>query len=175
MTRKMIDIRVPKSAAKPRIGDVLYGERFLNRVELRVADLEGKRLIRNPNCRFNLADLGIATDALEAQIVYGCPWTENKYHWMFPLGVVTDDEKRYGLDASRIEGRPWMCRQISASEHSIDHVDPSEWCKVTDAMLGHGYTTGTLPSDGHGNKVLATIPLDNGDEILVVCWVWFNK
>lgn len=167
-----MNIATPKLVAKPRIGNVLYGERFLSRVELVVADLEGKRLIRNPNRRFNLADLGIATDALEAKVVYGCPWTENKYYWMFPLGVVTDDEKRYGLDNSK---EPWMCRLISASEHSIDHVDPSEWCKVTDAMLGHGYTTGTLPSDGHGRKVLATIPLDNGDDILVVCWVWFNK
>lgn len=167
-----MNITTPKSAAKPRNGKVLYGERFLSRVELAVTKLEGKKLVRNPNCHFNLADLGIATDALEAQVVYGCPWTENKYYWMFPLGVVTDDEKRYGLDISK---EPWMCRLISASERSMDHVDPSEWCKVTDAMLGHGYTTGTLPSDGHGHKVLATVPLDNGDEILVVCWVWFNK
>ena len=68
-----------------------------------------------------------------------------------------------------------MCRLLSAAEDSLDHVDPSEWCRVTDAMLGHGYTTGTLPSDGHGNKVLATIPLANGDELLVVCWVWFHQ
>ncbi len=170
----MTDIAVitPKSAAKPRIGVVLYGERFLSRVELAVADLEGKRLVRDQNRRFNLSDLGIATGDLEAQVVYRCPWTENKYYWMFPLGVVTDDEKRYGLDISR---EPWMCRLISPSPCSIDHVNPSKWSEVTDAMLGHGYTVQTLPGDGHGNKVLATIPLDNGDEILVACWVWFNR
>lgn len=173
-----IQVVAPKSAAKPEIGDVLYGERFLSRVELAPTELEGKRLVRSPNRGFNLSGLGIATATLETQIVYRCPWTENKYYWMFPLGVVTDDEKRYGLDASKLDGRPWMCRLISSSEHSIDHIDPSDLAPLTTvmtAMLGHGYTAETLPSDGHGNKVLATVPLDNGDEILVVCWVWFNK
>ena len=166
-------VEAESGGARPINGDVLYGQRFLSRVEIAVMEIDGKRLVRNnPNCRFNLSNLGIATDALEAQVVYRCPWTKNKYYWMFPLGVVTDDEKRYGVD---IDKHPWRCRLISAPSHSIDRVNPNEWCNITGAMLGHGYTISALPGDGGGKKVLATIPLDNGDDILVVCWVWFNS
>ena len=175
----------PSKPATPEIGDILGGWEYLSRVEIFTIELfktDGSlpnRLVVSQNHGFNLADIGVDVTVLEAETRYKCPWTENYYHWFYPLGVITDDETKYSLkhdaDVNLHEFRPWACRKIENGKTDLDHVDPSEWGKITDAMLGHGFTRGTLPSDGHGEKVLATVPLDNGDELLVVCWVWFNK
>ena len=42
-------------------------------------------------------------------------------------------------------------------------------------MLGSGYNDGILPFDGSHSLIFATIPLDNGDKIIVVGWEWYNK
>jgi len=169
----------PREAAGPEHGDVLRAARFIGRIGIPVTQIGGRRLARPPSLAggfAGLADLGVDANAVQEEALYQCPWSGNHYHWMFPLGILTDDEKRYGLDSGNIRsGRPWLCPMVSADMDENGYTDPTELDKITKAMLGHGYTGGTLPSDGVGEIVLATVPLDNGDEILVACWVWFNR
>jgi len=178
-----IKIIPAKPVAKPEIGDVLYGEEFLSKIEIYTVELfktsfenpASNRLIQ-PSMPFTggfsgLSALSIDAAVLQEQVRYNCPWTDNQYYWMYPLGVVSDDEERYGIDR---EKTPWLCRTINQQD-DMDNIDPSHLNTIVKTMLGHGYTVGTRPSDGHGEVVLGTIPLDNGDELLVACWVWFNK
>lgn len=46
---------------------------------------------------------------------------------------------------------------------------------VVKAMLGTGYTTGTIWSDGDSYYTLAGIELENGDSIVCITHNWFNK
>lgn len=182
----MIQITKANPIAEPKIGDILYCGEYLSRVELEVQEL-----IQQPEWRFKpgtlnrliqtqtrgfkgLFEIGVDATVLEESVRYNCPWSDNVYYWMYPLGVISDDEKKYGRDSEDTQGFPWLCRKIN-TRTNMDDIDPSVFGKLVDAMLGHGYTAGTLPCDGSGEKVLATIPLDNGDELLVACWVWFNK
>ena len=70
---------------------------------------------------------------------------------------------------------PWS--EIRDHTDKATYVDPERFkaTGIIAAMMGHGYTTFTLPSDGSGDKVLGIVKLSNGDELLVHCWVWFNK
>jgi len=169
-------VTTPAKPAEPENGDVLCAPQFLSRIGVSVEDLTGKRLVQTSGYRGfdGLASLGVDATTLQGRAFYDCPWSGNRYYWMFPLGIITTTGgiERYGRNL--IGDSPWRCRVISRSG-DVGNVDPSEFDGIVNAMLGHGYTEGTLPSDGCGEKVLATVPLDNGDEILVACWVWFNR
>jgi len=169
-------VTTPAKPAVPENGGVLYARQFLSRIGISVDDLAGKRLVQARGYRGfdGLANLGVDASTLQNRVLYACPWSGKRYYWMFPLGVVTDAAGvgRYG------DCPPWRCRAILREEDIEDDtegIDPNDFGGVVSAMLGHGYTEGTLPSDGCCGQMLATVPLDNGDEILVVCWVWFNK
>lgn len=165
----------PAESTKPKYADVLYAGEFITRIELSIADFGSRKLVQSDDHGFNgLSEFGVDFSNFQTRTVYECPWSGNHYHWMYPLGIVTDDEREYDGDGDAHKCRPWLCREID-QRNNMDFVNPMQWGKVVDAMLGHGYTTGTMPCDGSGEKVLATIPLDNGDELLVACWVWSNK
>ena len=63
-------------------------------------------------------------------------------------------------------------RQMYVKPGREDFAKPSE---VTTAILGHGYTDGTLPSDGFGHHELACLELENEDLVVGWLYVWFNK
>lgn len=178
----------PDKAATPEFGEILHAGEFLSRVDIHTVDLEEfdtrarhhNRLVQAESPAtydgFNgFREVGVDAGVLVDQVVYKCPWSNNRYHWMYPLGVVTTDEWQYGRDRDNIRKHPELCRVIN-QQTDMENIDPLVTIpKITHAMMGHGFTTGTLPCDGSGKKVIATIPLDNGDELLVVCWIWRNK
>jgi hypothetical protein len=43
------------------------------------------------------------------------------------------------------------------------------------AVLGSGYNSCILPTDGCNGLEYVMIPLDNGDHIICVAWEWSNK
>lgn len=180
----MIKVVKPPQAATPKFGDILYAGEFLSRVDIHTIELFhiGKRGVHNRLVQaessatgFNgLREIGVDASVLADQVIYHCPWSDNRYHWMFPLGVVTIDEKKYGRDRDDVKGCPWLCKEIN-QQTDMKNIDPMLAPLIPNSMMGHGFTVETLPCDGSGNKVMATIPLDNGDELLVSCWVWSNK
>jgi len=61
--------------------------------------------------------------------------------------------------------------------HGRAHRDMAEWflSHAGVLLMGSGYTSGCIPSDGHARQVLCHVDLSNGDELLVSVWDWYNK
>lgn len=77
----------------------------------------------------------------------------------------------------------WFERTLATPKH--DETDAEHLGKplpVTErignihrAILGSGYNSGILPSDGGNSLKYVMIPLDNGDKIICAAWEWSNK
>jgi hypothetical protein len=50
-----------------------------------------------------------------------------------------------------------------------------ELTSIQKSLIGPGYTSGTLKTDGHGKIKTGKIELDNGDWLFVHFWEWYNK
>jgi len=157
----MIQVAKPTKPGKPKIGDILRCGEYIDEIELTPKQIVGKQIIlpSSADIAKGLADLGIDAGEFINKSVYTCPWTGNVYYWVYPLGVLSNDAERYNCE-------PWNIHTIDAN-YQLN--------RIAVAMQGHGFTTMTLPSDGHGSRELGTVPLENGDLLLVACWVWFNK
>lgn len=163
---------LPPKPVQLEIGDVLCGEDYLDAIGLKTQDLEGRKIVVIPSdSGFNfLAPFVNNLGEWFAALQYTCPFNgHNHYCWMYPIAVVTDDEKRYGCEKGSKKG--WLVRLIKKGHIELN----GEFDCIVRAMLGHGYTEGTLPCDGHGKIEYGTVPMDNNDKILVACWVWFNQ
>jgi hypothetical protein len=42
-------------------------------------------------------------------------------------------------------------------------------------LLGAGYTTGTSTYDGSNSIIRSSVELDDGNNLLVFVWEWYNK
>lgn len=100
---------------------------------------------------------------------YECPWTKNTFYWFVPFGIIvygsTDVYKnqKYNHD---------FCFDLKWHERMYKFEEPTN---LEIAMLGHGYTFGTLPYDGSGSYNMVKIKLSNGDFIAGRVWIWYNK
>lgn len=114
-----------------------------------------------------------------------CPCSEMTYNAIVPLVILTDDATKY-LDIMFPDRKPIFYDMFIDANHNRN----MNWCvdeyvnkrkpeyhmnNVRRAMLGSGYNEGILPSDGSNSFDFAAIPLDNGDKIVVITWVWHNK
>ncbi len=171
-----------KSPAKPKIGDILYGQEWLDRfVESR--DLIGRKLFNlswlHPDGWLALEHLGIPVVEIDSEVQYSCPWVgTNVYSWWYPIAIILDGaDDAYSERVSRTLSFIQEIREKSRNFMKHFGFRDFELSKlgVTAAMMGHGYTVGTLPSDGHGSRKWAIVKMSNGDELLVCCWEWFNK
>lgn len=178
-----ISVQKPKKCACPEIGEILYGQEYISRIEFPTKLLDGKRLVI-PEYGYGwdgIKHLNIDACNLPSEVKYECPWTHNKFNWIYPIGIITSDETRYGYDhdAENIwEGKPWQCPEICEDkECEVGYTGISGFLtsSLYLSFVGHGYTEFTLPHDGSRDLVLATVPLDNGDELLCLCWIWYNK
>jgi hypothetical protein len=171
VNRIMIKPAKNNQSYSPDNGDILYGSRYVLN-EVKIEDAE--HMDRLPICFYNTGNpwislpkrLGIDADELKKAVEYDCPYTKNKYYWILPTYLVlTSNTVKY------YNGKP------DDFEFDID------WWKRSDikpnsiqlALLGHGYTNGTLPCDGSGAIKLVLVSLDNGDALLCYCWIWYNK
>ena len=116
-----------------------------------------------------------------------CPCSEMDYYAMVPVCILTSDANRYIGDD---EGQ-WYYNLLSDGdwnryqnwgvsnerpEAEIPENDPEKHLgSVKRAMLGSGYTEMILPSDGSHDFIFASIPLDNGDKVIIIGWEWYNK
>jgi len=135
---------------------------------------------------------GIDDAGLQEAVTYECPYTDNRYFWFLPLYIFTDDVPgwvdRIGGDkflfgSKYVKNVDWQ-RKVFNDAREADYMDretvdfPNEFplSQIDKAMLGHGYTTGTRPGDGHGELLPCTVALEGTkDYVGGSVWVWYNK
>ena len=121
-----------------------------------------------------LAKLGIDTSLIKDAALYECPVLEIEYVSVVPLYLVTHDFSKYPTFDSYSESRRGMLNDAEWNQHWFKEDDQSRH-RFADLLLGSGYTSGFLPSDGGNDFALASFKLSNGDYLIVKTFTWFNK
>ena len=111
------------------------------------------------------------------KFIYECPYLKsNKYFWVLPIAIMSNDIQKYKALCSLPDWRKDMMfdfkwiKETSSIEEYMEYEN-----SLSQSFMGHGYTDFTLPSDGYGNRELITIKLDNGDYVLAISHIWYNK
>lgn len=176
----MIKPVIQKQPYKPEIGDILSGGEYIVRQVGNKEKLEDYLFIGvfGNNPWHALERLNIDSTKLKEAFKYKCPFSENIYYHFVPVALILKN----GVDSYR----NFYEEQNGEGMYS-DYLFDLEWIKqmsqdvlpeantIQMAMLGHGYTDGTLPSDGSGDFINVLIELDNGDFLFGHCWEWYNK
>lgn len=165
---------------KPEIGDILSGGEYLVRKVENKEKLEDYLWIGTfgNNPWHAIERLGVDSKELRESFRYECPFTKNTYYHFIPVVLVVKNGVEQYRDKFEVDN--------GSGEHN-DYLFDLEWTKkmsggvlpeassIQMSMLGHGYTVGTLPSDGWGDFINVLIELDNGDFLFGHCWEWYNK
>lgn len=177
----MIEPIIQKNPYKPDCGDILSGGEYLIR-QLRDTEFVGNWIstrIYDENPWRSLKKMGINTKPLEKAFKYTCPFTGNTYYLFVPLMILLNSGEPEDIKVYR---QPPL--NTSSLDYAYDLEYNKEICpffssmgmgRILDSMLGHGYTDGTLPSDGDGEVIKVLVGLDNGDFLAGFCWQWYNK
>lgn len=161
----MIKPIIQKQPFTPDYGDILSGGEYLAR-EVKGSEIIGNFLSTqaiNNDPWETLTALSINVAPLKKAFQYSCPYTRNTYYHFIPLAILLIDGHDIDMYRKGYESPSW------------DFAFNLKWSKQCCSMLGHGYTDGTLPSDGSGKHIKVLIELDNGDFLFGYCWLWFNK
>ena len=126
-----------------------------------------------------LQQFGIRSDIFRLD-TYDCPITEMIFYWIVPKYILanneyfTEKEKKDIWYMSMMHDKDLMLGRLIEDKDKVPlKIDRPG--KITQCMLGPGYTFGTLPSDGSDELVPVEIQLDNND--ILICWthIWYNK
>ncbi len=189
----MIRIVKPKKPYIPEIGDIdIYGNHHEYLAPFDWDDLDENSIkSKNPmpitgsyafsvNPWYALVKAGIDkkdVDKLKKMSRNYCPCADMKYYAIVPIAILADDATVYTKDmptfcSGMLNDGSWNRKTWAqtGSFQAMDHISD-----VERAILGSGYNEGIIPSDGSHSLIFATIPLDNGDKIVVVGWEWYNK
>jgi hypothetical protein len=172
---KVIRPILAEPCATPEYGDILYASEYISGVDEEINALKSSGInlisLSSPDSWETAKRMNVDTDELKEKVIYECPFFPgNKYFWMAPVAIIVNgDIKQYrepNLSNSFYDYRfdtefTWH----SMGDHSI----------IKKVMLGHGFTVFTLPSDGDNGLKYLTINLDNGDRLLMLGWIWYNK
>ena len=178
----MIKPVIQKNPYKPDCGDILSGGEYLVRkvdYKEKLGDYLWISLFGN-NPWNALERLGIESKELKETFKYKCPFSDNIYYHFTPVVLVLNN----GVDSYR---KYYEEQNGIKDPLYTDYLFDTKWGRrlsmevlpeattIQMAMLGHGYTEGTLPSDGSGDFINVLIELDNGDFLFGHCWEWYNK
>jgi len=196
---------VPETPIDPELGDHLFGERWLAPLTQQEVEEKEVLFLHmwNNNIWRILVGLGHdekALDDFKQEVSYECPFDGNfSFYGVIPVAIMSDDISKYRSERFENESydifwdAEWMRDMgglknsrsynaitstecfLSERELESDFYYQLPLCGTERAFLGHGYTCGTLPTDGHGRLVQAKIPLDNKDFVGVITWIWYNK
>ena len=129
----------------------------------------------------SLERLGVNATAFKDSVVYECPFTGYKHFWAVPLYLFTKGDVEEWLKTAKSRGayipytdmykdKGWM-RKFNAPVGDRGF----NFTRVQRSLLGPGFTSGTLPSDGDGYLYDAFLRLSNDDLLGCKVWIWFNK
>lgn len=146
-----------------------------------------------------LGKMGFDTEQLrekQKEWKYHCPFeTDMWFYGVYPYAIISDDISKYRVDEPfHWRSYDFMFDAQLTKETSLDFHTPcgSPYSLIDDsfkkhspcqlylsssvkAFMGHGYTVGNLPYDGFGDLRQAKLPLNNGDFLIVITWVWYNR
>jgi hypothetical protein len=158
-------------------GDILCGQTFI--IKQPIIDLSAGHDKLLPLCMtsdpwITLARYNVDASDLKTMLEYECPFSDNKYYWFIPnLILIKNDVEIYRQGKLKSKEYDYYFDTAFMKQMHGDRL--FELDEVQRAFLGHGYTDGTLPSDGSGKLERAAVALENGDFLLGRTWLWFNK
>lgn len=170
---------VQKKPYKPEIGDILSGGEYLVK-KISNKDRLGPFIFsttisRNP--WESLRQMGIDVDPLIKVFKYECPYTNNIYFHFIPAAILLENKNK-----AKVYRKPPLDDKSWDFMFNVDWINDNllrgahpELDPISLSMMGHGYTKGTLPTDGNGGFIETLIELDSGDHIFGLCWEWYNK
>lgn len=170
----MIKTIKAKKQYKDEIGDILYGKEYISGKIKEIPEEYNVLPFFFSNPFKSLKIFGVDIEIFEKKFQYECPFSDNKYYWFVPSFLLVRDSNVYRKNKDIDRNFDYLFDsdfQKMYNEHRLEDGPD----KVVNAFLGHGYTTFTLPSDGHGNVDLVSINLDNDDKIVGHCHIWYNK
>jgi hypothetical protein len=172
---------------KPEIGDLILdwvkpeARKFLGTVPGRkkrekqaVPKAEGDQVLPlrllNPNPWKALEALGIDADEIKAK--YECPYTEYDFYAIVPAALISSDLKgKY--DHVQHWNKDYLFDHEFHKDMFKEHI--TGLGEIGKLMLGSGWTSMTGVNDGSRSVITAIVNLDNGDQLLVYTWEWYNK
>jgi len=147
----------------PASGDILFGAEFISGV----APPYFKAYLLS-HWDYNhweaLYNLGIRGSDLSDQVEYECPWRSTPFYWIYPFAI-SDVPKE------ALKHMPWV-EPCDFSYANFATVGPD---KIDQSFFGHGYTSGTLPSDGSIELKVFVIKLSDGRSLYCYGYFWYNK
>jgi hypothetical protein len=108
-------------------------------------------------------------------VTYECPYNGYLHFWAVPVFIFADNVKFWTdrfktTKEARYLDADWMRKYIPSKIK-----DGLPFTKVQRALLGPGYTSATLATDGNGHINDAIVALSNNDFLGVKVWIWFNS
>jgi len=122
-----------------------------------------------------LVRLGVNCFNFKEMVQYECPYNKYIHFWCVPVLIFTDNVQEW-IDKYKISypdmylDRSRMRRQLPP-----ETKNGLPFTRIQRALLGPGYTSGTLNSDGKGYLYDTLLSLDNGDFLGSKVWMWFNN
>jgi len=165
-----------KNPYKHEYGDILYGNEYIEMINME--ELRKKKYIYHTSP--NQLDSKIRYK-FKALFQYECPFIKgNRYYWFSPVFICTDIPNEIDLMHQFMEdyNGGWKSnklKQIEQFDKYGEYPDKVYTLENEYLYMGHGYTYGTLPSDGSRDTDIVMIHISNGDIIVGKTWVWYNK
>ncbi len=109
------------------------------------------------------------------KVQYECPYNKYVHFWCVPVLIFTDDVK-FWVDRYIIPHPDKYLDRVRVKKYfPAKTKNGLSFTKIQRALLGPGFTSGTLMHDGNGYLYDAILALDNGDFLGSKVWMWFNK
>lgn len=167
------------------IGDILYGEEyFIKPYDVHYGQV---KFLPVTAIRYNpwkcLKGLGIDYEEFQKELAYEDFVSDNIYYWAVPVFLFSDKVDEIVDNTKDIywkdlyKDHDWQARSYFREFEDDDNPWKHEFVmpSISESLMGHGYTFGTIPSDGHGGKKNAIVELSDGSFLGCKVWVWYNK
>lgn len=122
-----------------------------------------------------LKKLGVEHEEFKKIVQYTCPYNGYTHFWSVPVLIFAKDVKNWTARYKIFREEMYLDREWMKNFFPPQVKDALPFTKIQRALLGPGYTEMTIVTDGSGYLYDALVALDNGDNLGVKVWMWFNK
>lgn len=111
---------------------------------------------------------------LKEMSIYHCPYTDREYTSLIPTTIWTENPENY-FEGTNYYFKDMACDDEWNKSQYKEKIESIHLSKIQKLMIGSGYTSCTLMSDGSTGMDKFFIDLDNGDILECVIYLWYNK
>ena len=122
-----------------------------------------------------LIKLNVNCFDFKEKVQYECPYNKYIHYWSVPVVIFSDDIKLWIKRCVISHEEKYLDYDRMKKFHPVKIKDKLSFTKIQRALLGPGYTSGTIITDGNGYLYDSIIALSNGDFLGAKVWMWFNK